>query len=295
MNPVASAAVGWLYFASVTLGVGAVVFHLAILPRACRAVPSLDHARVARRVARVGAAAAAAIAAGLAGLLVRQAGELRFPGDPLSVGLDLVEGTPWWTAWSWGVAGCAVAVGGFTLAARGRGHGAWAAGVGLIPLVLLPGLTGHASDADAGIVALVADALHVTAASAWIGGLGVLLLAGRGVAGRGAFVPLVRAFSPVAIASVTLLVASGALASWRIVQPWSAYWTTPYGRTLLLKVGLFGVVALFGLWNWRRGTPGAGDAPDGGGAAALRRSAAIEFTLAQIVLVVTAVLVRTSP
>ena len=68
----------------------------------------------------------------------------------------------------------------------------------------------------------------------------------------------------------------------------AALWTTPYGRTFLVKLVLvLGVVAL-GAWNWRRVRPALGDAA---GAARVRRSATAELAAAALVLVTTAILV----
>ena len=68
-------------------------------------------------------------------------------------------------------------------------------------------------------------------------------------------------------------------------------WTTPYGRTLLLKLGTVGCVVLVGAYNWRRLTPmlGGPESPRH-----LRRSAALELLVAAAVLAVTAVLVGTA-
>jgi len=231
--------------------------------------------------------ASVAVVLGLAGLFWRQADELRFPGDPLGDAADMLLGTAWATSWWWAVGGAALLTTGAILASRGRNSGWLLAGMGLVPLVILPGLTGHANSADARYLALAADAVHVVAAGAWMGSLGVILLVGRQT-----LRPLIEAFSPIAIVSVSLLVISGATASLRLTDSVSAYWTTEYGRILSLKVGLFLVVAGLGAWNWRKRTPALGT-PEGDGA--MVRSATAEFLIAQVVLVVTAILVRTSP
>jgi putative copper export protein len=66
-------------------------------------------------------------------------------------------------------------------------------------------------------------------------------------------------------------------------------WETLYGRALLLKVGLFGVTAVLGAYNWRRVRP-ALTSP--GGVARLRRSSTLELLVALTVLAVTAWLVH---
>lgn len=268
---------------------GSVATRAVILPRASRGAlgGELHGDTMPRRVAVLGVVAGVFVVVGLVGLFWRQADELRFPGDPLPGAVDMLLGTSWATSWWWALGGASVFLLGCLLASRGRSSGWTLAALGLLPLVVFPGLTGHANGADQRILALAADAVHVTAAGVWIGSLGVILLVGRR-----SLQPLIEAFSPVAMVSVALLVASGAMASLRLTDAVSDYWTTEYGRILSLKVGLFLVVAAIGAWNWRRGRPKLGS-PEGEGVVV--RSASLEFVLAQVVLVVTAVLVRTSP
>lgn len=271
------------------LAVGCLVTRSAILPVASRRAVGGDlHGdTMERKVAGLALVVGVAVLGGLTGLFWRQADELRFPGDPLAGAAEMLLGTAWATSWWWGVGGAGAFLLGSILVRRGRSIGWALAWLGVLPLVALPGLTGHANSADARLLALGVDAIHVAAAGAWIGSLGVILLIGRQ-----ALRPMIEAFSPVAIASVTLLVMSGATASLRMIDPIAALWTTDYGRTLSLKVGLFLVVALLGLWNWKRRKRRLGSFE---GDAAMVRSATTEFLIAQIVLVVTAVLVRTSP
>ena len=103
---------------------------------------------------------------------------------------------------------------------------------------------------------------------------------------------LVPAFSPVAMVSVATLVLTGSVASWAHLESVSSLWTTPYGRLLLLKVVVVAGVLAMGALNWRRLTPRLSEED---GPRAMRRSALVELALANVVLIVTAVLVRTSP
>lgn len=120
---------------------------------------------------------------------------------------------------------------------------------------------------------------------------GVMDDSGAGT-GTGALGLLVPAFSRVAVASVAVLVLTGTLAAWIHVPGPSALVSEPYGRTLLLKLALALVVLALGATNWRRLTPRLREP---GGGRALRRSAAVELCVAQLVLLVTALLVRTAP
>ncbi len=110
--------------------------------------------------------------------------------------------------------------------------------------------------------------------------------------GESALSPLVRAFSPVAMGSVAVLVLSGTYAAWLHVPGITGLVTTGYGRALTAKLGLVAVVLSFGARNFRVLTPRLGE-PEGD--RALIRSAALELAVAQAVLVVTALLVRMSP
>lgn len=129
---------------------------------------------------------------------------------------------------------------------------------GLLSLVLitLQALSGHASGVNPNVaLAIVADVLHLLAASLWVGGLlalaiGLLPLLRRS---GGDFAALARAgwrpFSQVAALSVGLLLATGLYNTARQVASVDALLTTLYGRALLGKVGLMLAVGLFGLLN----------------------------------------------
>ena len=258
-----------------------------IVPVAARRGAPLDRGALDRRLGAIQVLCALAALAGLAGILLRQADELRFPGDPIGGAVDMLMGTSWATSWWVALGAAVVLLIGATVEAAGARGGRWLAGAALMPLVAFPGLTGHANGAEARLVAVAADTIHVAAVGTWLGALAVILLIGRG-----RLAPLVRAFSPVAIVSVALLVATGVMASLRLIDPISAYWTTTYGRTLLLKVGLFGVVALIGLRNWRVLTPRMDEAE---GTMRMVRSGGLEVLLGHAVLAVTALLVRMAP
>jgi len=74
------------------------------------------------------------------------------------------------------------------------------------------------------------------------------------------------------------------------VASWSAFTTTSYGRTLLIKLAVVLLLVIVGAFNWRRVRP---TLATGGTAASarLRHSATLELALGVLVLAVTAVLV----
>lgn len=232
---------------------------------------------------------------GLGLVFLRQLLEFRDPFVPWQEDAALLlRGTAWGTTFLLGVVG-AVLLTALLAWARTGSDPAWALAVpaGLL-LSAFPALTGHASGGEGllrvGLVA--ADTAHVLAASAWMGGLAGVLFLARRSSDPDPLPALVHAFSPVAMAAVGVLVLSGLLSSWAHVSGLSSLIEDPYGRTLLLKLALVGVVLFLGWMNWRRLTPCL-DAP--GGRGALRRAATVELLVGQLVLLVTAVLVRTPP
>jgi copper resistance protein D len=124
---------------------------------------------------------------------------------------------------------------------------------GLVPAVLATGFlitpawTGHAGAMPglSGQFDVVADALHLLAAGAWIGGLLPLamLLAGAHYGtepGWAAAVPTaIGRFSLLGMASVAALLATGVTNTWYDVGSVDGLTETAYGRLVLLKIGLF--------------------------------------------------------
>lgn len=137
----------------------------------------------------------------------------------------------------------------------GRGGLTALTGFLLLGLVLIQSLTSHAAAVTPNTaLAVVMDALHLTAASFWVGGLlalagGLLPLVRR----RADFSQLVksgwRPFSLWAALSVGVLVATGIYSTGQQVSSANALVTTFYGRTLIGKIGLMLLVGLIGLIN----------------------------------------------
>jgi putative copper export protein len=141
------------------------------------------------------------------------------------------------------------------------------------------------------------NAVHILAASTWLGTLLVLTIVGiRGVlrsatagAQRALLVSdLVNSFSPLALTAATIVVITGATTAWLHLKRISALWTTSYGIALLVKLFLVAIVVVLGAWNWRRVRPSLGVE---GTEETIRRSATMELTFAGLVLIATAVLV----
>jgi len=173
----------------------------------------------------------------------------------------------------------------------------WAAATALaIGLPITMSLSSHAmSVPGAGrLVAVGADSLHTLAAGAWIGSLTVILLLGRRSDAEPPFIASqLRAFSPMALVAVPLLVLMGGTLALTHVPTIRDLWEEPYGRVLVGKILLAGVVLLAGFVNWRKGLPVLDSRA---GLRSVRRRAAFEVGLAGVVLGFTAALTgMTSP
>jgi copper transport protein len=167
---------------------------------------------------------------------------------------------------------------------------------------------GHSRSADPRWLAVLVDALHLTAMIVWLGGLAVL--AAAGLSGRrantddadtsdadnaeelaelSAGLPI---FSRVALACVATLAVTGTIQAWREIGALDAITTTRYGQLVLIKVVLF--AGLVGLGYLARRVLAA---PAGGWSTLyrLRRTLLVEVTVGAVVLAVTGVLISQPP
>jgi copper transport protein len=181
-------------------------------------------------------------------------------------------------------------VAGYVLAAARVELGWWLAGLGLLADTFQGVLVG-------GAWTRAVNPVHVLVGGLWLGTLLVLAVAGLAPvlrdeaarARRGALVAdMVNGFSPLALGCGLVLVASGLTTAWLHLHTLDALWTTTYGKVLLVKLCVVGVVFALGAWNWRRQRPRLGTEDAG---RALRRSALAELAVATLVLAITSVLV----
>jgi copper resistance protein D len=182
--------------------------------------------------------------------------------------------------------------------ARGSVVVAWTA-FGLAALVLVTlAWAGHGAS-DVGIdgdIHLAADLLHLLAAGLWLGGLMpfALLLAAARRAGDPSAVMVARdatrRFSMLAAAGVIALLASGIVNTWYLSGNVPALLGTPYGRLLLLKIGLFAAMLMVATVNQLRLAPQLDDADAPHAMAQLRRNVLIETAIGLSVLAVVGVL-----
>lgn len=213
-------------------------------------------------------------------LLLSGLGELgvyavRASGEPFSVGLLLRAATGtrtgqlWLARWvlgllAWAVLACSGRSNRDLYAGGGPAHGRRSSAALLRAIALLPGagllltisLQSHAM-ATREWLPVAADFTHLAAAAAWLGGLAGFALALPAVDAaerRAVLDPVIRRFSRVAVAAVSLLAATGAYGALLHMPGPEALTTTAYGTALAVKLALLVPVLGLGAWNMvRRG------------------------------------------
>lgn len=163
-----------------------------------------------------------------------------------------------------------------------------------------PALVGHTRAFEPVSLLVVTDALHLTAGAVWLGGVVALAIVLPSMRSRRTEVAaLVSRFSSVAAGVLALLVVSGTLTGWRILQSWDNLFGTTYGRLLLVKVGIALLVMAIAAWNRWRLLPrvsGAVGHADGVAATGLvGRTVLAEACLLLAVVAVTGFLVNQPP
>ena len=177
------------------------------------------------------------------------------------------------------------------------------AAVGILLLPLAAAVSGDAWAAEPRWLAVGSLYLHIVAASTWLGGLFCLIHAGLpallarevstsdGYAFPGAFhgfAALLGAFSRIAMVAVALLVVTGTANAWVHLDAFSQLWTTPWGRSLLIKTSFAALTIGVSFYNWRVVQP----ALDGSRRLALLKGpVTMELALGGSVLVATSMLV----
>jgi copper transport protein len=247
--------------------------------------------RGTRRPLMLALAGAAALAAGLVVIGWAQAaadgigpGELASTSLGLGLLIQLIPGIA--------AAGCTALALAFPAHERGRRRllitalsFAAASGAGHV-------LTTHAASGSHAYAELALEWLHVAAFATWIGGLAALLLTlGADAAEQKA--AAVRRFSRVAGYSLAVLCLSGVLRGLAEVAAWHALVATLFGRLVVLKIALLGVLAVLGAYNRFRAVPVVADGPHA--PRMLRRIGSIELGVASVALVAAALLSSSLP
>jgi copper transport protein len=280
--------------------IGAAAFRALVLPRA-RGINAEIRAQMESRAGVLGLVASMVVIIGALGRLFLESKMMSAMPDMQTMGMtDMAMHTRWGFALRLELGAALVAFVAFIFAAR-RLRGAWlVAGLAALVLGVTPALAGHAAASPRFTsLMIVSDFLHVLGGASWLGSLFVVMVVGvplslmlDGSERWSSVASLVNSFSPVALASVTVVVVSGLIASWVHLEHLSALWQTAYGQVLLLKLALVAITLTIGAYNFRRVQP---QLVNEVGATRLRRSAMLELAFGFLILLVTGFLTGISP
>ncbi|MFL5634648.1 MAG: copper resistance CopC/CopD family protein [Gemmatimonadaceae bacterium] len=287
-------------FLGLLLLIGVTTFRSLVLSRA-RGISAGVSSEMQRRAALLGVAASVVlILSAFATLFLESQMMSAMPGMQTMSMADMAMHTQWGIGLRLALGAAFVAMVALTLAARGFRGGWFIASIMAIALALSPALAGHAAASPRFTSLLVAtDFLHVLGAASWLGTLFTLVVIGissslalDGTERWSSIASLVNSFSPLALLSAGVVVASGVAASWVHLERVSSLWQTAYGQVLLLKLLLVAITLTIGAYNFRRVQP---QLVNETGSLRLRQSAAIELSVAFLVLIVTGFLTGISP
>jgi copper transport protein len=239
--------VRWLYFISLALLLGTLAFRLVCLRRI--AVPPT----VARRLTLLSAVGVVGtIEVGILAFCLRAEDALQLPlGNFLYADLSpIAAGTRLGTAFvAMTLAYAAVAA--LLFLAWLLDRPALLVPALVVGLAFASGLSlsGHSAvDAGASWKSQLADWVHLSAASLWIGGLVAMLVAVWPLAPDLRRLAFAR-FSRLATMLIGLLIAAGIYLSVLRLPHVSALWAEPYGRVLLVKLSLVSVALAWGAFH----------------------------------------------
>lgn len=281
----------WLLYLAVAAAFGGSVFSILVVGPIGRGEGMEEVAAGAQ--ARIGTLTWMGVAAALVALPVSLglASVSFFGGSPWNAAnIARTLGSQWGASWWIELTGLAAVVLGLLLRGQDRlPLGRSVITVGAVALMFGGVSAGHA--VSEGTLSVVVQTVHGLAAATWLGGLACLVLAAIPATRKtpAALPAVVAKFSPVALASVAVIVGTGVANSWGRVGPANLL-TSGYGLTLLLKLGIFAGVAALGFHNWRTVRPTLEVDPR---PALLRVPATLELALGAAVLLVTAFLVVT--
>lgn len=268
-------------------------------------------ARLAERLeglvhsALIAAATAAALALVLQTVLTSELSDGDIDSDSFFAVLETSFG-PWYAARLPIVAGLLVLLTGkvrqWSLAQRGTDSSvagpAWWGAWGTLGIALLAtsSFSGHAAVASPRVVSLGADVTHLVAGAVWFAGI-VLLSVVLPDAWVGedermrlqVLSPAVRHFSHVAIVAIGIVLVTGVIGSILHVAHPGDLVETPYGLTLAIKIGFFGLILALGGFNHfvvRKRFETALETAEAGGAATatFRKAIAAELVIGLVLM-----------
>jgi copper transport protein len=155
--------------------------------------------------------------------------------------------------------------------------------------MLVDVLNGHAASGSSWLLQVGVQWVHVVAVGIWIGGLGALLVAVRGLP-TGEKARSVRIFSTWAGLGLAAVAGTGFLRALSEVQTIGALFGTSFGIVVILKTLGLGSLALLGATNRFFTVPAAARSLRG-----LRRVGSVELTIGTAVLAATAILANLAP
>ena len=132
----------------------------------------------------------------------------------------------------------------------------WAPALSGVLILLTFSVSGHPAATETPLTSILLDWIHLAAAAIWVGGLAALALAllqtGEEVNSAPDLHPFRTAltrFSRLALRSAAALAISGVIAALSYLRAVSDLWLTDYGRALLAKSALFGLLIGFGAYH----------------------------------------------
>ncbi|MGQ0679271.1 MAG: copper resistance CopC/CopD family protein [Actinomycetota bacterium] len=165
------------------------------------------------------------------------------------------------------------------LVGRGRGKVAGVLCLVLVGIALLtPALWGHAGTSGNPALAVASDWAHLVSVTSWVGGLAVLALFVLRPSSVSDLKYSAVRYSKVAGLAIGVVLISGTLNALTRIDSLDLLFSTRWGRLVLLKFGLFAVIALLGLKNRNRMVP-AIVADPAGGRKPFRKMAAVELAV----------------
>jgi putative copper resistance protein D len=178
----------------------------------------------------------------------------------------------------------------------------WPAAAAAFGLVATIAWTGHAGSTvgELGNLHLAADALHLVAASAWIGGLVPLVLLltavqrNRQAGWTSLAVVVTQRFSVLGIVSVATLVVTGIVNAWILVGSFEALLASQYGQLLMLKLMVFAAMLVLAsanrFWLTPRLAISSSGAPRLQALRQLTRNSTIEIALGLLIFAIVGML-----
>jgi copper transport protein len=284
----------WLSYAGVAVLVGGFII-LALC------APTLLATRRTRLLLIVAADAAAIGTAVMIGAQAAILGDGPFDPDAW-VSVAESRAGRWWLVRLVLLAVAPLLVAGFRRLLDRRAFIAAAGGYGAVLLAVVAA-GGHAVTGRAVAVGFLATLVHLAAMSIWVGGIVAIVV----VVGRNGLWAAVTRFSPIALGAVVALAITGVVNAWRQLDGLDSITDSTYGKWLLVKVLLVGVVVVAAAVSRRQvrqrstidavpavSTVGAASAPptDPTG---LHRSVMVELAGIAVALVATVGLVNSPP